>query len=94
MGGDGWAPCLLLGQRGLHDEALPTTAAAPRAGVLLEDREHWVRTGPRGRSPLRLLTTQGRGSPGSERLPFWRTFLKGFYPDLGCAQEGASMVRW
>lgn len=58
MGGDGWAPRLLLGQRGLHDEALPTTAAAPRASVLLEDREHRVRTGVRGWG---LLQTQ-RGS--------------------------------
>lgn len=34
MGGDGRAPRLLLGQWGLHDEAFPTAAAAPRAGVL------------------------------------------------------------
>lgn len=39
MGGDGRAPCLLLGQRGLHDEAFPTAATAPRASVLLEDRK-------------------------------------------------------
>lgn len=32
--GDGWAASLLLGQRRLHEEALPPTAAAPRAGIL------------------------------------------------------------
>lgn len=48
MGGDGRAPCLLLGQRGLHDEAFPTAAAAPRASVLLEDRKQRVRAGAGG----------------------------------------------
>lgn len=38
MRGDGRAPRLLLGQRGLHNEAFPAAAAAPRASVLLEDR--------------------------------------------------------
>lgn len=42
MGGDGRAPRLLLGQRGLYNEALAATAAAPGAGVLLEKRV-WVR---------------------------------------------------
>lgn len=36
--GDGWAPCLLLGERGLHNEAFPTSTAAPGAGVLREER--------------------------------------------------------
>lgn len=48
VGGDGRAPCLLLGQRGLHDEAFPTAAAAPRASVLLEDRKQRVRAGAGG----------------------------------------------
>lgn len=38
MRGDGRAPRLLLGQRGLHDEALAATAAAPGASILLEKR--------------------------------------------------------
>ena len=42
--GDGRAPRLLLGQRGLHDEALAAAAAAPGASVLLE-KTVWVRAG-------------------------------------------------
>lgn len=42
MRGDGWAPCLLLGERGLHNEAFPTSTAAPGAGVL---REESIRSG-------------------------------------------------
>lgn len=60
VGGDGGAPRLLLGQRGLHDEALPTAAAAaPRAGVLLEDREQ---ESGRGAGP-------GFGARSEVRLP-------------------------
>lgn len=73
MGGDGWAPRFLLGQRGLHDEAFPTTAAAPRAGILLEDREDWVRTGVQGMGQLRPLPTRLGPPPDSEQLAFWCT---------------------
>lgn len=59
MGGDGRAPCLLLGQWGLHKEALPTTSAAPRAGVLLKDREQWVSMGGGGRG--RVANEDGGG---------------------------------
>ena len=61
VGGDGRAPCLLLGQRGLHNEALTATAAAPGAGVLLGKRV-WVRAG--GGSEL---GHQQRARPSSGR---------------------------
>lgn len=51
VGGDGWGPCLLLGQWGLHDEAFPA-AAAPRAGVLPEGRGQGVRAGAVARALL------------------------------------------
>lgn len=66
MGGDGRAPRLLLGQWGLHDEAFPTAAAAPRAGVLLEDRQQCVR-GVR-RDGRGLTIRKGPGfPPGSQK---------------------------
>lgn len=78
MGGDGRAPCLLLGQRGLHNEALAATAAAPGAGVLLEKRV-WVRAGGplRARPPAAgqvFLRTQrnGRASEGCSRDALFR----------------------
>lgn len=61
MGGDSWAPCLLLGQWGLHDEALPTATATPRAGILLGEGEQWVRV--QGKGEGRLPTRMRQGLP-------------------------------
>lgn len=66
MGGDGRTPSLLLGQRWLNDEALPTTAAAPRGGVL-QDRAS-VRTREPGSGPQ--ADGQQHPAAATPRLPW------------------------